>query len=405
MQARTRSINQATAMKLNSILILPGIFMIAIMGIFPAAAQPVKVEYREETELVAVVARLAGVSGYTWEEEETGVYDYFIDVDSTFAPFRNHKLIPFVREKLYGEGFNWHFPMHIAMRISIGEDGKITYDNSLEKGFDGYYDRITRRNEKKFLRLLEDFNRESGFHEFFLSHKALYSECEAAMREVVGKIDFSWYKDFFGKEEGSTFRICPGLLCGPGNYAVHQRGRDGSDIVNAIMGCCDRREDGSICYGIEYTLPVIIHEFCHSFCDPLNQEYWDSIKDAAESFFAENAEFYDSIAYGHPILVMNETFVEACVITYLKSHPLLFEGETLESYREYFGMGEASAEEVFRKYLELLVEIDYSKKKFLMIKDVIGVLEDRENNPEKYPAVADLMSEYSRVVNSFGKQE
>ena len=151
MQARTRSINQATAMKLNSILILPGIFMIAIMGIFPAAAQPVKVEYREETELVAVVARLAGVSGYTWEEEETGVYDYFIDVDSTFAPFRNHKLIPFVREKLYGEGFNWHFPMHIAMRISIGEDGKITYDNSLEKGFDGYYDRITRRNEKKFL--------------------------------------------------------------------------------------------------------------------------------------------------------------------------------------------------------------------------------------------------------------
>ena len=151
MQARTRSINQATAMKLNSILILPGIFMIAIMGIFPAAAQPAKVEYREETELVAVVARLAGVSGYTWEEEETGVYDYFIDVDSTFAPFRNHKLIPFVREKLYGEGFNWHFPMHIAMRISIGEDGKITYDNSLEKGFDGYYDRITRRNEKKFL--------------------------------------------------------------------------------------------------------------------------------------------------------------------------------------------------------------------------------------------------------------
>ena len=46
-----------------------------------------------------------------------------------------------------------------------------------------------------------------------------------------------------------------------------------------------------------------------------------------------------------------------------------------------------------------------NEKKFLMIKDVIGVLEDRENNPEKYPAVADLMSEYSRVVNSFGKQD
>ena len=82
-------------MKLNSILILPGIFMIAIMGIFPAAAQPVKVEYREETELVAVVARLAGVSGYTWEEEETGVYDYFIDVDSTFDEAAVRKALEF----------------------------------------------------------------------------------------------------------------------------------------------------------------------------------------------------------------------------------------------------------------------------------------------------------------------
>ena len=58
-------------MKLNSILILPGIFMIAIMGIFPAAAQPVKVEYREGFALGAVLAAewLKGKTGWHTMEE------------------------------------------------------------------------------------------------------------------------------------------------------------------------------------------------------------------------------------------------------------------------------------------------------------------------------------------------
>lgn len=45
------------------------------------------------------------------------------------------------------------------------------------------------------------------------------------------------------------------------------------------MGCADRNATGDIYYGEAYTLPVIIHEFNHSSCNPLNEEFWDDIKD------------------------------------------------------------------------------------------------------------------------------
>ena len=92
--------------------------------------------------------------------------------------------------------------------------------------------------------------------------------------------------------------------------------------------------DGKIYYGEVYTLPVLIHEFNHSYCNPLNEEIWAGIKDRAESLFAENAEFYRSIAYGAPEYVMNEMFVEASMIRYLMSHPLDLSGTGFEDMED-----------------------------------------------------------------------
>ncbi|MDO4197095.1 MAG: hypothetical protein Q4D33_13225, partial [Prevotellaceae bacterium] len=105
-----------------------------------------KAQYLEETELVSIVAHLAEANGYDWGAEDVGVDDYLAEVDSAFAPFRSHPIVPYIRKELHGEGFNWHFPMHIALRLHI-VDGKITYDEDLEKDFDDYYDRITPENE------------------------------------------------------------------------------------------------------------------------------------------------------------------------------------------------------------------------------------------------------------------
>lgn len=369
-----------------------------------------KAQYLEETELVSIVAHLAEANGYDWDAEDVGVDDYLAEVDSAFAPFRSHPIVPYIRKELHGEGFNWHFPMHIALRLHI-VDGKITYDEDLEKDFDDYYDRITPENEKKFIQLLQDFYDASRFHEFYTQHRTLYRECEAAMQRVLDQVDFDWYDRFFGPREGSTFHVYANILIGPANYAVHQKRQDGCEIINAVMGCCYRNRQGEISYDTYSTLPIIVHECNHSYCNPLNEAFWPQLKDKIEAFFAPNAQHYAEEAYGEPILVLNETFVEACVMRYLMSHPFDF-SENTDRWIEMLGIDEAQLSAALDRikyiqdaYLQLLIDIDYNQKRFYMIKDVIEALAEREQQTSKYPTMYDFMPRYIEVVNAYKKKE
>ena len=76
---------------------------------------------------------------------------------------------------------------------------------------------------------------------------------------------------------------------------------------------------------------------------------------------------------------MNETFVEACVIRYLMQHPIDMNGYTLED----------------------LIEMDETQKKFVLIRDIIKVLEEREAHPDLYPTMTDFMPRYIQTVNAF----
>ena len=343
----------------------------------------IPVKYIEETELVGVLCHLAGIDGYSFGTEDGVLEDYLKDVDSAFAGFKEHKAVVFAREKLARKGFGWDFPMAFALRLRL-ENGRLVYNEGIEKNFDDYYCRISRKDEKRFIKLLEDFYDDSGFGRFFAGHKALYKECENAMKEVVAGIDLSWYDRFFGRRENSTFNIYLGLLNGGGNYAVHQMNNDGSDIINAVMGCCDRDENGNIYYGAIYTLPILIHEFNHSYCNPLNNEFWSEIADSAGDLFSKNAKFYDSIAYGSPELMMDETFVEACMMRYLMTHPLDLDGTGFKDMDEL---------------LERLIDIDETDKKFILIRDIIDALQEREDNYDKYPEMRDFMPVYASRVN------
>lgn len=381
--------------------------MLVVVAAMSAHAQTkVRAQYIEETELVSIVSHLAGVSGYNWDAEEVGVDDYLAEVDSIFAPYKQHPLIPFIREQLAPRGFQWHFPMHVALRLHVGE-GKIGYDDTFVPDFDAYYEYITREHEQQFLVLLNDFYTVSHFHAFFTAHRPLYAACEAAMQHVLDQVDFDWYDTFFGPRERSTFSVYLGLLIGPANYAVHQQGKEGTEHINAVMGCCDRDREGTICYDTYSTLPIVIHECNHSYCNPLNEAFWPQLKEKAEAFFALNARHYTDEAYGSAQFVLNETFVEACVIRYLMKHPFDF-SENTDKWMEALGLSEDQMPEgtdrlalIQDAYLRLLIDIDEQEKRFYMIRSVIHALEEREQYPARYPTMYDFMPRYVEVVNAY----
>ena len=370
------------------------------------AQTKVKAENPEEIELVSIVSHLALVNGYDWDAEDVGVDDYLAEVDSTFAPYREHPIVPFIRKKLLNNGFNWHFPMHVALRLHI-KNGKIKYDKNLVPDFDDYYDRISREDEKQFIKLLQNFYNVSHFHDFFVRHKALYAECETAMRRVIEQVDFSWYDSFFGPRENSTFHIYTNILVGPANYAIHQKRKDGVEIINALMGCCNRSKQGDIYYDTYSTLPIIIHECNHSYCNPLNEEFWSQLSEKMEAFFAPNAKHYTDEAYGNAQYVLNETFVEASVMRYLMTHPFDFTENTkrwLKVLKVSDEQLEAAPDKVALlndAYIKLLTKIDYEDKRFYMIHDVIDALGEREQHRDLYPTMHNFMPRYIEVVNTY----
>lgn len=370
------------------------------------AQTKVKAENPEEIELVSIVSHLALVNGYDWDAEDVGVDDYLAEVDSTFAPYREHPIVPFIRKKLLNNGFNWHFPMHVALRLHI-KNGKIKYDKDLVRDFDDYYDRISREDEKQFIKLLQNFYNVSHFHDFFVRHKALYAKCETAMQSVIEQVDFSWYDSFFGPRENSTFHIYTNILVGPANYAIHQKRKDGVEIINALMGCCNRSKQGDIYYDTYSTLPIIIHECNHSYCNPLNEEFWSQLSEKMEAFFAPNAKHYTDEAYGNAQYVLNETFVEASVMRYLMTHPFDFTENTkrwLKVLKVSDEQLEAAPDKVALlndAYIKLLTKIDYEDKRFYMIHDVIDALGEREQHRDLYPTMHNFMPRYIEVVNAY----
>ena len=144
---------------------------------------------------------------------------------------------------------------------------------------------------------------------------------------------------------------------------------------------------GAYCkHSFPLTMPVLVHEFNHSYCNLLNEGIWDSIAAKADAIFAENASFYDSIAYGAPELVMNEMFVEASMIRYLMTHPVDLEGTSFKDMDEL---------------IEILILADEKQKKFMLVRPMVELLGQREAAYELYPTMRDFMPVYAEAVNGY----
>lgn len=72
---------------------------------------------------------------------------------------------------------------HLALNPDIAENEE-------------YRGRWKQKSEEQFLRLINQFYRETRFHDFFLAQQETYLQAENAMQEILNKIDFKWFETF-----------------------------------------------------------------------------------------------------------------------------------------------------------------------------------------------------------------
>lgn len=339
------------------------------------AQNPIPAHFDECVDLVATVWRLSGAREYS----RCDVPNYAHELDSVFAAYKEHPVVKLARQYPQESGIGYDAVASYALHLTITEKGNIVLNDNFAEGGDASFDRWTERQKKDFLEPLNDFYRTSHFHDWYLRQKDLYVRVEEAFKAVNQQVDYSWFSSYFGPQSGSSFRIVLSLLVGPHNYGCSALMKDGSNALSPVIGCCDMNEDGEISYDAKVVLPIVIHEFCHHYCNPLNAQFWSLMDQSAEKVFKLREQQLQQSAYGSAMTMMNETFVRASVIRYMKIHYPQVDESALVKTEE--------------------------KQGFLLTQSLCGALKQYEQQRDQYATMTDFMPTCAKFVNDFDMKQ
>ena len=348
------------------------VLLCAILTALTSFAQkPVPAHFDECVDLMATVWRLSGAEEYNL----CRVPQYAHEVDSVFAEYKEHPAVQMARQYQRESGIGYDAVASYGLHLTVTEDGIVMFNENFLGGSDDSFDRWTEEQKKEFLEPLNDFYHQTHFHDWFLQQKELHMQVEKAFDAINQHVDYDWFSHYFGPQSGSTFRIVLSLLVGPNNYGCSAQLKDGSNALSPVIGNCQTAEDGSVYYNANAVLPIVIHEFCHHYCNPLNGKFWSMMSQPADKVFKEREQQLRQSAYGSALIMMNETFVRASVIRYMKMH---------------YPQAEESA----------LVK-EEEKQGFILTQTLCDVLKQYEQQRDKYVTMTDFMPSLVKAVNDF----
>jgi len=230
-------------------------------------------EVDRRVELLSVVARLAAYSEYVNNQFKS----YAADVDAFFANYRNHPVVEYASKLRSERGVSYDAVM--SMAVHLDPPPKLTQRVTFtEKAPDP---RWGKEAAERFADLLRRFYSDANRERFFQAHEAMYKTAAARFQLVLNKVDFDWYRRFYGELPVGTFNLYVGLLNGGGNYGPKVVHTDGTEDLYAIIGTSQTDSAGLPVYG-EEVLSLIIHEYNHSFINHLLFENDQQLNAAGE---------------------------------------------------------------------------------------------------------------------------
>lgn len=262
-------------------------------------------------ELMTIIFRLAGNK----EFNQRISYPYVHDVDERFAPFKNHEAIRAARRLRNQSSVSYDAVISMAMHIDNA------YDLRERVPFEPQPERLDRRwqadDARDFLELARAFARETRFKKFIEKHETLYKLTASRLQEKLHERDYlKWFDDFFGERPGARFMAIPGMLTGGGCFASGIKLPGGKEEVCMVLGVWSTDRQGRPKFGDD-VISTVVHEYCHSYTNPIVNRYADKLEAAGEKMFPHVADKMRRQAYGNWRTMMYESCVRACVVRYM----------------------------------------------------------------------------------------
>lgn len=265
----------------------------------------------ERVELLSIVFRLAGNSEYNMNL----LPGYSADIDKYFASYKDHPAVLLakkVAEQQNGVGYDAVMAMAIHLTPPPALSPVIPLTDQIPDP------RWGKSNAMQFAEALRDFYRDTNFEKFFASHHAMYQLAESRFGVILKDLDLDWYKNFYGEAPRGHFNVVLGVNNGGGNYGPKVVFPDGHQELYAIISCAAKDDSGNPTFDA-YSLPTLIHEFNHSFVNPVIEDHKDDFA-TADQVYQPVADAMKSMAYGSSKIMVDESLVRAAVILYFESH-------------------------------------------------------------------------------------
>jgi len=326
----------------------------------------------ERVELLGIVFRLAGAPEY----QVVSFREYDDAINRHFAPFKTHPVIQSVSPLRQRFGIAFDAVMRYALHISI-ENGRVVFPGEdSEKTLETLLaDRWRLEEARLFAEQLDDFYVKSRFNEFFESQHEMYRKTGEKIKAINDKINYAWFKEFYGDADLERFHVIFSCINENRHYGPSVRFKDGHEEYFAIIGASG--PDAS--YPEEMLIALIIHEFNHSFCNPLVEKYLDELMPVAERVFPFVAEAMVRQALGSAKTMLYEYLVRACEIRYLLAHDM--EDKANRQIQSSRNNG------------------------FLWIAELVELLGRYEKERDKYPTLADFLPEIVKMQNAIVTDE
>ena len=277
------------------------------------AVGQIKVEVSETVELMAILSRTAGLKEYS--KDLAGQYTK--DTEAWFASYKEHPIISYYQGCHDKYDISYDAVMSMAVHLNINK-GKVVFvgeTSDLEKRWKDI-------NVDDFVGRLNQFYKDTRFHDFFEQHRSFYEAGMKSFEEnVMQFFHQEWYARFYGTEPTEQFRVIVGFTYGDNNNGVARQLKGQPKEVFAICGY----QLNATSNRPYWDASILIHEFNHSFVNPLldNAANVSLMQKWGMKLLQFSQPEMVNQAYVDWETVINESVVRAAVIIYLIDHNLV----------------------------------------------------------------------------------
>jgi hypothetical protein len=280
----------------------------AVLDPSPPEATQADVRVDPRVELMSIVFRLAGVSGYTMNN----FHSYTSAIESHFGDHREHPAVLLAGRLAREHGVAWDAPMSLAVHLTLPPElaMRMSFDDAVLDA------RWPEDMTLEFVQQLRHFITVSDYGSFLRDHAGLYAEMESRMRETVrDQVSLDWLDGFFRESPGAPFTILVGLSNGGASYYTRFADGDAAEEIYSVIGAWVMDADGLPVFD-ETVAATVIHEMAHAYVNPLVDRHEAQLLRPGNEVYQAVEPQMAALRYARWDLAVKESLVRAVVVRY-----------------------------------------------------------------------------------------